>query len=116
MFLQGHIRCQTEGLAQAEVHRIRLAIPKFLLAAQALTLLGHDKINELIWFNQVKSDKWGETMTRAKGWVPKIKVRCGSWNTQGFTRSTSGIDFERATDNEIDHLIWVHQVKLWAQL
>ena len=70
MFLQGHIHCRTEGLAQHEVHRIRLAIPKFLFAAWAWTLLGHDEINELIWFNQVKSDKGGETMAQAP------KVRC----------------------------------------
>ena len=101
MFLQGHICCRTEGLAQHEVHRIRSAIPKFLFAAQALTLLGHDEINELIWFNQVKSDKGGEAMTHAKGRVPKIKAQNGyvgkiCWPR--FTRSTFGIQFKAAKE------------------
>jgi len=50
----GHIRCRTEGLAQHKVHRIRSAIPKFLFAAQALTLLCHEEFDQLIWVNQVK--------------------------------------------------------------
>jgi hypothetical protein len=54
MFLQGHIRCRAEGLAQHEVHRIRLAIPKFLFAARAPTLLRHEEFDQLIWVNQVK--------------------------------------------------------------
>lgn len=57
MFLQGRIRCRTERLAQHKVRRIRSAIPKFLFAAQALTLLGHDEINRLIRFNQVNQIK-----------------------------------------------------------
>ena len=44
--------CTTRG-----AHRIRSAIPKFLFAAQALTLLGHDEINRLIRFNQVNQIK-----------------------------------------------------------
>jgi hypothetical protein len=36
------------------VHRIRSAIPKFLFAARALTLLCHEEFDQLIWVNQVK--------------------------------------------------------------
>jgi hypothetical protein len=57
MFLQGRIRCRTEGPAQHTVRRIRSAIPKFRFAARALTLLGHDEINRLIGFNQVNQIK-----------------------------------------------------------
>jgi hypothetical protein len=63
MLLEGRICCRSEGLADRKVRRIRSAIPKFLFAAWALTLLCHDKINVLIWFNQVKSDKGVETTT-----------------------------------------------------
>jgi len=41
--------CTTRG-----AHRIRSAIPKFLFAAQALTLLCHEEFDQLIWVNQVK--------------------------------------------------------------
>jgi len=77
MFLQGHIRCRSDGLAQPEVHRKRSPIPEFRFAARALTLLCHYKFDKLFWFNQVKSDKGGDTTTHAKGRVPKIKARNG---------------------------------------
>ena len=74
----GHICCWTKGLAQHKVHRIRSAIPKFLFAAWALTLLCHEEFNQLIWVNQVKWDK------RNLIWVNQVKwdTRAQLWKTR----------------------------------
>ena len=87
------------------MHRIRSAIPKFLFAARALTLLGHDEINELIWFNQVKSDKGGEATTHAKGRVPKIKEK---W----LARDVPEVLERSFVANPESEQIWLAAIKL----